>query len=93
MEFPAWYQSSQGPQISQTVINNLLAFLPMINFALASRNINILPADVNFWVTLGVFCFFSVRSLIGYVNSKRALQEQVRALSSQVIGLGVKPNV
>lgn len=84
MEFPSWYQSSQGPQVSQTIFNIVASFIPMINLALASKGINLLPEQVNFWITLAVFLYFSVRAALGYIKAKKVLATRVRSLSAQL---------
>lgn len=82
MDFPAWYQSSRGPQVSKTIFNIVGSFLPVINLALQSKGIELLPEQVNFWITIGVFLYFSVQATIGYVRSKQTLQAQVQRLQA-----------
>lgn len=87
-DFPAWYQSSTGPQISKTIINIAGNFLPVINFALQSKGINILPDAVNTYVTLAVFCYFSIQAAIGYVRAKTAMGVKIENLKAKVIAAG-----
>lgn len=84
IEFPTWYQSTTGPQVSQTIYNILGSFLPVLNMALASHGINILPEAVNFWVNIAVFCWFSLRALFGYIKAKRTLNTKIEALEAKL---------
>ena len=86
--FPAWYQSTTGPQISKTLMNIAGNILPMLNFVLQSRGINILPESVNTWITLIVFFYFSIQSAIGYIRAKTAMGVKVANLAQKVEALG-----
>lgn len=88
---PGWYKSTAGPGVSQTISNIALSFLPVLNLALASKGIEIMPEDVNFWVSLVVFFFFAVQAGIGYIRSKKILGARIGALRSQVSSLGGRP--
>lgn len=88
--FPAWYESTTGPGTSQTIMNILGGFLPMLNMFLASKGIKILPESIEPWVNLSVFIYFSVRAMIGYVKAKRALGSRIAYLEEkQNIKVGV----
>lgn len=93
IEFPPWYQSSTGPQISQTIFNIVGGFLPLLNLTLASKGVQILPENVNWIISLGVFIYFAIRAGIGYLKSKRALGMRIRNLQSQITRLGAVPEV
>lgn len=69
-EVDSWYQSTQGPQISQTLSNLAASLLPVINIALSSQGVNILPSKVNLIISIAVFAFFGIRSAIGYIKAK-----------------------
>lgn len=88
--FP-WYQSTTGPKLSMTISSDALMFLPVINLVLAKEGINILPDQLNLWVTLAVFVFFLGRSAYGYVRSKKVLgaravyaEQQVQKLQARL---------
>lgn len=85
MEFPNWYESTDGPKVSKTIFNIAGTFLPIINFALMKYGINILPADADFWISIVVFLYFSVQAGIGYVRAKRSLQAKVAKLEVRVL--------
>lgn len=87
IDFPVWYQSTTGPQVSQTIFNILGSFIPVINMALASKGIVVLPEAINFWVNIGVFSYFSVRALFGYLKAKKSLGQKIDALEAQVTSL------
>lgn len=82
IQFPAWYQSSSGPQLSQTIVSIAGNVLPVLNFMLQSRGINILPEAINPWISLAVFTFFSIRAAIGYVKSKQVAEAKLKAVAS-----------
>lgn len=87
-ELPKWYQSTNGPQVSKTIINILASILPVINFALASKGINIMPDSINSVVTLLVFAYFAIQAVIGYVRAKIIMQQKVAGLEAHVRSLG-----
>lgn len=84
INFPEWYASSTGPKISQTIFNIVGSFLPVINMLLANKGVNLLPETVNFWVSIGVFCWFSVRAAYGYIRARKVLGEKIMRLQSKI---------
>lgn len=89
--FPAWYQSTRGPQVSHTIMSIVGSLLPALNLVLSSKGVNILPEDVNAYVSLAVFAFFSVQAAVGYVKAKIALSARISNLRAQVEALGGQP--
>lgn len=83
-----WYKSSAGPGVSQTLINIAGNFLPMLNMILAYKHINVLPGPVNFWISLAVFIYFSIKAAFGYIKAKKILGARIALLESQVTKLG-----
>lgn len=67
----SWYQSTQGPQVSQTLSNMAGQLIPVVNLILASWHINILPQNVNIVISIAVFIYFGVRAVLGYVKAKK----------------------
>lgn len=93
IKLPAWYQSTAGPGISATLINTAGSALPLLNFMLQAKGIQILPADLNFWITILVFAYFAVMTAVGYVRAKVQLGRQVAALKGQLQSMGATPRV
>lgn len=81
IQLPAWYQSTAGPGISQTIISIAGNIIPVINFLLASKGINIMPATINSIVTVLVFLFFSATAALGYIRAKKVLGMRVGYLT------------
>lgn len=88
--YPAWYQSSTGPGISQTITNIVGNVIPILNLFLASKGINIFPEAVNDYISMGVFIFFSIRAAIGYVKSKKVMGAKILQLQSSLESSGMK---
>lgn len=84
IQFPPWYQSSTGPQVSQTIFNMAGSLLPVLNMILASRGINILPDTLNFWINMLVFGYFSIRAFLGYLKSKRVMATRIMQLEARI---------
>lgn len=52
-----------------------------------SRGVQLFPEQINFWGSLGVFLFFSVRSAIGYIKAKRTLLGAIQKQHSEIVAL------
>lgn len=72
-----WYQSTAGPGVSSTLTNLATTLIPVANLALASAGINLLPAQINGWISVAVFLFFSVKVAIRYVQTKHMFGTQI----------------
>lgn len=88
--YPAWYQSSTGPGVSQTIINIIGNVLPILNLVLAKHGVNILPESINDYISMGVFLYFSIRAGIGYVKSKKIMGERILSLQAKLEGAEMK---
>lgn len=53
-----------------------------------SSGIQLLPEQINFWVSFGVFVFFSARSAVGYIKAKRKLQGAIQDQHREIVALG-----
>jgi hypothetical protein len=84
--FP-WYASTAGPGVSMTLFNIIGTLLPMINLALASNGIQILPGWANLIVTFLVFAWFAGRAAYGYVRAKKMLGARAVFAEKQVASL------
>ena len=84
--FP-WYKSTDGPGLSLTLSSDALMFLPVANLALSNVGLNILPAQVNLWVSLAVFVFFAARAAYGYIRAKQTLGAQLLSANRQLSAL------
>jgi len=80
---PSWYESTQGPKISETLTYIAGNLLPIINLALASHGVNIMPENVNTLISIGVFIAFSAKAAYGYAKSKKVLGAQINSLYEQ----------
>lgn len=83
-QFPSWYQSTVGPQISGTLIGIAGNVIPVLNLVLASKGVNLLPEAINPYITIAVFVFFSVKAAIGYVKAKRTLGARIVSLGGSL---------
>lgn len=94
MPLPDWYQSTQGPQISQTIFNIVATFLPVLDLVLMHFGVSIpgLSQTLQALIAMAVFAYFAIRAAIGYVKAKAQLQAQVAALAGQVRAAGQTPN-
>lgn len=75
-----WYQSSTGPGFSATLISIAGNIIPIANLLLAQNGINLLPAQVNEWISLGVFLVFSGRAAYFYVRAKNVFAHKLGQL-------------
>lgn len=80
VQVPAWYQSSQGPQLSATVKATIGLLLPTLkiifpHFTLVNEQVD---AIIDAVMILG----FAAYGLWGYVRSKRTLQGQIQLLKA-----------
>lgn len=79
---PAWYLSTQGPQLSMTLKSLLALLLPTLNVLFPQVTIFNEQADALIDALLIVL--FGVGMLVGHIRAKRALQREVASLKSQV---------
>lgn len=90
-EFPQWYESTHGPEISKTIFNILGNIAPVANMVLASKGVHILPESFEVWINLAVFLYFSGQAAFGYIRSKKILGARIAQLEEQVVNLGGTP--
>lgn len=93
--FPAWYESTNGPEVSKTIFNIIGSFLPVFDLLLMHFGITIpgLSETINALIATVVFLYFAVQAAIGYVRAKNVLAARVEALASQVRAAGGVPNL
>lgn len=91
MDFPAWYKSTAGPQISKTIFNVVGSFLPVFDLVLLHFNVSIpgLSDTVQALIASGVFVYFAIQSMVGYVRAKKSLQAHVAKLQSRLRSAGM----
>lgn len=78
-----WYQSSAGPGVSSTLISIAGNIIPIANLVLAQNGVNLFPAQVNGWISLGVFLFFSARAAYFYVRAKSVFAQKLGQLQRE----------
>lgn len=82
-EYPAWYQSSNGPQISATVKGIVMLLLPALKQAFGIEFDNqVLDGVVDAVLIVG----FGAWTLWGYIRAKRVLGAKIDRLQGQLAG-------
>lgn len=93
-QYPAWYESTDGPKISQTIFSIFATFVPVLDLVLMHFGVAIpgLSETLQALIAAAVFVVFAVRAAVGYVKAKKVLQARVASLASQVRTAGGTPD-
>ena len=86
IQYPAWYLSSQGPQISSTVVGIVGNILPIVALFLSNKGFDFIPGSFDPYIEVGVFLFFSIKAAVGYVKAKRTLGARIIQLEEKLGG-------
>ena len=89
--YPKWYQSSAGPNLSQTIQGVVASFMPVINLILGSFGHGAIEnATVNALVSSIIFVGTCAYTVYGYVRAKKVFGEKVKYVENELAGLRAK---
>jgi len=92
INFGEWYNSTQGPGISKTLVAIAGSILPVAFLVFGyktgstvdDQTVRIFSDNVTSIIYFVVYIFFAIRAAIGYVKSKQLLQAKLNTLQSRL---------
>lgn len=92
LESQPWYQSTQGPKLSQALKGVVGLLLPVIQDMFPGKittSIQWLDRTIDILLIVG----FGTYALLGYIKARKAAAAQIGALKSQIKFLGGTPKL